>query len=167
MEESSEIFEKKLNILRDTEGHHNKVETHLIRELKTQLEKIPQFVGIGIKGSTAKGYNTKLSDIDIVVLYDAPIESNLHLWQLGKMSEEEAETVGQFAEVIDREQKKLRIKNSKHLEASFENLNLEDLARRIELGLNHFPAPALVHLCGLTAGRNVNNYRQSVAKLVN
>jgi predicted nucleotidyltransferase len=63
-------FSKKLYHATDIEGRKNTEVIKTLRELQTELEKFPEFVGLSLYGSTMKGYSEEESDIDFAILYD-------------------------------------------------------------------------------------------------
>lgn len=66
-----ESLERKLFVLRHIDGSQNNKAINRIREIEARFSSNPEFVGLGLRGSTVRGYSTKSSDVDLVILWDS------------------------------------------------------------------------------------------------
>ena len=107
----SRSFEKKLFIPRSREGAPNTEALEQVRELENQLKTHRAFVGLALYGSAVRGYSDESSDIDCIILYDAP------------SAVESMDVREELEKIANRTRDEFMLDRKKYIAYQFKNIN--------------------------------------------
>lgn len=147
---------KKLYVIKDIEGKKNTKTIETIRGLEVKLKQYPWFIGLGLMGSTVRGYSVQTSDIDGKIIYDSSKVTRSKVIEVVKLHTDEVEREYAIEHGL------LRISRL----AEFDLKKIEEDLRGIDA--NNYMRSVLVFrdLTGIVVGEKVEECRTSLRYLL-
>ncbi len=147
------IFERKLHIPRTKEGEREPEIMEQIREFHAKMEEVEGFVGIGLFGSTIKGYSDSSSDIDCIIFYDPN----------DKDSRQISHEIFAKADSVKEEMERTGKREVNYDVHNISARRFEGLIRGEERAFWGVPFPLenfLTAICQVTTGEKISAYRR-------
>ena len=149
----SRTFEKKLFNPRSLEGTPNKDAIAFLRELNQEFLQYPWYVGVTLRGSTALGYSTLTSDLDVSLLVN---------------SDDFPEEMKTTFDVRTQVANKLKEKSKFKIHFFPRDLaELKDIHHAMYIVSPIGPESTLAALCEMVIGPKVEQYRSEIGKRIN
>lgn len=145
-----ESLEKKVFVLRYLDGKPNREATTAIRKAEGELSKHPEFVGLALRGSAARGYAREDSDIDVVILYDSSRNEN-------RKSRKNADDNNRVKERFRSLAEEIYVKTHHRVNPRFQDINPKTLMPNERSDPDYYK---LADIFLLVTGKKIDGYRK-------